>query len=135
MAGSAFIGRGVGVLLLIVLASMCFRKTVGTSPEMSARRTSAIWAIMTGQQDLKAVESEDFYRVFSPFSESACLGTVLITLAEKPERINGVRDRKIENYGLVALFTQKPGQTAVHNIPDCCFGGLNFTSGVSIHIF
>lgn len=69
---------------------------------------------------MKALESEDFYHVFSPFSESACLGTVLITLAEKPERLNGVRDRKIENYSLDP-FHSKPGQTVVHNILHWCF--------------
>lgn len=69
---------------------------------------------------MKALESEDFYRVFSPFSESACLGTVLILLAEKPERLNGVRDRKMENYRLGA-FHSKPGQTVVHNILDWGF--------------
>lgn len=69
---------------------------------------------------MKALESEDFYRVFSPFSESACLGTVLILLAEKPERLNGVRDRKIENYSL-SPFHSKPGQTLVRNILRWCF--------------
>lgn len=101
-------------------ASICLGVPRDAPAEGACETPGTLWAIMTGQQDLKALESEDFYHVFSPFSESACLGTVLIPLAEKPERINGVRDRKIENYSLCPFYS-KPGQTVVHNILHWCF--------------